>query len=71
MDETQPLLSPSLSRTFSRTLSVGFIPEVRRNSVCNNLIAFDPNGDDDNPMEWPKSYRWGVICLLAFMAFTV
>ncbi|TAQ84242.1 hypothetical protein B7494_g7443 [Chlorociboria aeruginascens] len=61
----------TLSRTISKALSNGFAPEAQRDSVCNNLITFDPDGDPDNPVEWPNSYRWGVILLLAFMAFTV
>lgn len=71
MEETDPLLSSPLSRRFSRALSIGFIPRAQRDSVCNNLVAFNPYGDADNPMEWPKSYKWGIISLLAFMAFTV
>ncbi|KAF2418676.1 MFS general substrate transporter [Tothia fuscella] len=61
MDETQPLL-----RRFSR-------PEDgdSREAVLNGLLRFDSKGDEDNPMEWSNSYKWGVILLLAFMAFSV
>ena len=37
----------------------------------HRLIDFDPEGDPDNPYEWPNSYKQGVTWLLAFMAFTV
>ena len=34
-------------------------------------VDFDPDGDPENPQEWPRLYKWGIILLLAFMAFTV
>ncbi|KXJ89765.1 putative major facilitator superfamily transporter [Microdochium bolleyi] len=67
MDETAPLL-PEETRAF----------EARRHSieaasVANNkdLVYFDPDGDDENPMDWPAPYKWGIVALLASMAFTV
>jgi hypothetical protein len=57
MAETQPLL--------------GHIEEQQR---CNSdlpLVDFDPNGDPENPLEWSKAYKMGVVSLLGFMAFTV
>lgn len=32
---------------------------------------FDPNDDQDDPRQWPMAYRWGLVSLLALMAFTV
>lgn len=32
---------------------------------------FDPLGDVDNPLEWPIALKWGIVTLLALMAFTV
>lgn len=32
---------------------------------------FDPLGDVDNPLEWPTALKWGIVTLLALMAFTV
>ena len=56
MDESQPLL--------------GQINEAHPTN--RNLLAdFDPNGDPDNPMEWPKAYKTGVVFLLALLSFTV
>jgi hypothetical protein len=57
MDESQPLL-----RQISRP---------RQPSVINPSVEFDPNGDPENPLEWPKGYKIGVVSLLALMAFTV
>jgi hypothetical protein len=62
MDETQPLLSTTQSHRY------GDEPQLE---AVLDITAFNPDGDADNPLEWPKSYRWGVILLLAFMAFTV
>jgi hypothetical protein len=57
MDETQPLL--------------GHAFEQESHSVDRPLVEFDPNGDPENPQDWPNAYKWGIILLLAFMAFTV
>lgn len=35
------------------------------------VLDFDPNGDDDNPREWPTAFKWSITLLLACMAFTV
>jgi hypothetical protein len=58
MDESQPLL---------RQIST----EPRRPSVNDPRVEFDPSGDLDNPLEWPKIYKMGIVSLLALMAFTV
>ena len=60
-DETQPLLGG---------------PEATENPVLKpvdrtDIVDFDPNGDPENPRDWPKTYKWGIVSLLAFMAFTV
>jgi MFS family permease len=34
-------------------------------------VDFDRNGDPENPLDWPGSYKWGVVALLSFMGFTV
>ena len=57
MDETQSLL--------------GHVDEHQHRTAVQSLIDFDPNGDPDNPMDWPKTYKLGVVTLLAVMAFTV
>ncbi|KAK5685203.1 hypothetical protein LTS10_003280 [Elasticomyces elasticus] len=60
MDETQPLLP-------ERTNGHGTLTK----STSSSLLDFDPNGDTDNPQEWKTSYKWGIVMLQAFMAFTV
>lgn len=35
------------------------------------IVEFDKKGDPDNPQEWPTLYRWGIVGLLMFTAFTV
>jgi hypothetical protein len=57
MAETQPLL--------------GHIEEHQRCISDLPLVDFDPNGDSENPMEWSKGYKLGVVSLLSFMAFMV
>ena len=56
MDESQPLL--------------GDLDEPQYHTA-NPLVDFDPNGDPDNPIEWPKGYKMGVVCLLALLSGTV
>lgn len=62
MDETQPLLAV-VSQPINTT--------EQDNESFDHRIDFNPNGDPENPLEWPKAYRNGVILLLAFMSFTV
>ncbi|CAN8101015.1 unnamed protein product [Discula destructiva] len=61
MDETTPLLR------------VPSIPDADRQGdvPSKDLVDFDANGDPENPMDWPTSYKWGIVALLAAMAFTV
>jgi hypothetical protein len=61
MDETQPLL-PEIIPTA--------IPELDQNTD-KNLVGFDPEGDADNPVDWPAAYKWGIVALLALTSFTV
>jgi hypothetical protein len=64
MDETQPLLSST------STLN-NHVSDPDHDAVYDKVVDFNPEGDPDNPMEWPQPYKRGVIMLLAFMAFTV
>ncbi|KAK6212570.1 hypothetical protein LQW54_005155 [Pestalotiopsis sp. IQ-011] len=62
MDETQPLLPAEAARA----------PGLERDQpVDKNLVTFDPEGDAENPLDWPSTYKWSIVGLLAFMAFTV
>ncbi|KAM0269414.1 hypothetical protein ACHAQH_009762 [Verticillium albo-atrum] len=61
MAETQPLLGPPA--------------EPRDPLACLDdpkpELDFDPEGDSDNPREWPTPFKWTIVALLACMAFTV
>lgn len=61
MDETQPLLPPAGEAGSAQ----------REHELDPTVVTFDPKGDPDNPLDWPVAYRWGIVGLLAFMAFTV
>lgn len=61
VDEAQPLLGNETLR----------YDGANGKSDQADVVDFDPNGDEDNPMDWPTSYKWGIVALLAFMAFTV
>ncbi|KAJ4525166.1 hypothetical protein HRR83_000837 [Exophiala dermatitidis] len=64
--ETQPLLGgPDLQREDTDHQP---LPATQDAVV---VVAFDPDGDEDNPQDWPAAYKWGIVALLAFMAFTV
>ena len=59
MDETRPLLSDGTEDFYYE------------NDGKHKILEFDPRGDPSNPLDWPKNFRWSVVLLLAFMAFTV
>ena len=62
MDETVPLLlSHDLESPLQRVES----------KDDDYIIDFDPAFDAENPLDWPRAYKWAVVALLAFMAFTV
>ncbi|EXJ82516.1 hypothetical protein A1O3_06329 [Capronia epimyces CBS 606.96] len=62
-DETQPLLRrPSADEDADNK------PSSPDDVV---IVDFDPAGDEENPLDWPAAYKWGIVALLAFMAFTV
>ncbi|KAH8654017.1 major facilitator superfamily domain-containing protein [Tricladium varicosporioides] len=56
-------MSPLLACTSER--QYGGVGQVK------SLVDFHPDGDPDNPMDWSKTYRMGIVTLLSFMAFTV
>ncbi|KAI1371665.1 MFS general substrate transporter [Hypoxylon crocopeplum] len=61
MDETQPLLQ-----------DVHLVYDERQEDTASkDIVDFNPDGDAENPMEWPRAYKWGIVALLALMAFTV
>ncbi|KAI0541533.1 MFS transporter [Xylaria digitata] len=61
MDETQPLLA-----------DVHLVDTERCDEVSHkDIVDFNVDGDVENPMEWPAAYKWSIVFLLSFMAFTV
>lgn len=36
-----------------------------------SIVDFDPNGDSEDPRQWPTPFKWAMVLLLASMAFTV
>ena len=61
MDETQPLLQDA---------HLVYV-EREDDPSAKDIVDFNPDGDAENPMEWPQAYKWGIVALLSFMAFTV
>ncbi|KAK8029782.1 major facilitator superfamily transporter [Apiospora rasikravindrae] len=60
MDETNPLLPDTTAERVRQ------IEDAR-----DDIVDFDPSGDAENPVEWAPGYKWAIVGLLAFMAFTV
>lgn len=61
MDETEPLLA-----------DVHLIDTERCDEVSRkDIVDFNVDGDTENPLEWPAVYKWGIVLLLSFLAFTV
>ncbi|KAL6364252.1 hypothetical protein LRP88_02169 [Fusarium phalaenopsidis] len=59
-DETTPLL-------------VG-VDRVRRDPLNKDslgTIEFDPDGDPDNPLDWPAPLKWRIVAMLALTSFMV
>lgn len=61
MDETQPLLQDA---------HLVFNERPDQASI-KDIVDFHPDGDEENPLEWPQVYKWAIVALLALMAFTV
>ena len=53
MDERQPLLDASNTQH-----------NDDQDPVKQNIVEFNPDGDDDNPRDWTKRYRWCIVLLL-------
>lgn len=67
MDETTPLLPDAATAIPTPTTL-----DDHHHAIPNkDIVDFDPNGDPENPMDWPAPYKWGIVTLLAAMAFTV
>lgn len=81
--ETQPLLqdvspssgagSPSPSPTLVAAAlgECGDFNDDEGITSVDPSLGFHPSGDPDNPRDWPDAFKWGIVMLLAAMAFTV
>lgn len=74
--ESQPLLgrndnvnTPLTGHCYTETDADATTPATA--SPGDHDFDFDPLGDVDNPLEWPIALKWGIVTLLALMAFTV
>ncbi len=64
MDETLPLLE--------QQRSVASTPQVLSDDLSKrDIVDFNPDGDDENPLDWPQRYKWGIVLLLALTHFTM
>ncbi|OAA57434.1 Major facilitator superfamily domain, general substrate transporter [Niveomyces insectorum RCEF 264] len=70
-DETQPLLAGGRrAGPVSAGTDTGVDVEA---GLRTTTVEDDTNNDDtlDDPRAWPSAYKWGLVLLLALMAFTV
>ncbi|KAK4131587.1 MFS general substrate transporter [Trichocladium antarcticum] len=64
-DETQPLLRTDRNKGPPHDVADPADP------ADTIIVDFDPRGDAENPLEWPTPFKWTIVSMLAFMAFTV
>jgi hypothetical protein len=76
-DDTQPLLRSVTNEGHQVYTDPDPAPALQDGTTNTNLavgttiVDFDPNGDAENPLEWPTPFKWAVVSMLAVMAFTV
>lgn len=68
MTETEPLLRSTAAEQYGE--AVGAVAHQVEDHV-DSALNFDPDGDDDNPLEWSSTYKWLIVSLLGLNAFTV
>ncbi|KAL2158175.1 hypothetical protein VTH06DRAFT_4743 [Thermothelomyces fergusii] len=73
-DDTQPLLR-SVTNEGHQAYTNPVVPQQEEDGTANIadtiIVDFEPSGDAENPLEWPTSFKWVVVGMLASMAFTV
>ncbi len=70
-DERQPLLSANSKLACVKPRSL-IVHDPRKPAEVGDFHCdFDPNGDPENPEEWPGTFKWMITSLLVFMAFNV
>ncbi|SPQ26214.1 5f8ae36b-3033-4962-92d2-03b9cc23ed14 [Thermothielavioides terrestris] len=70
-DDTQPLLGPFTGQRQQGYSAPTAGPGDAADAAETIVVDFDADGDAENPLEWPTPFKWGVVSLLACMAFTV
>ena len=63
-DERTPLLAAAVASTDNAI-------ERTASKDDPNVVDFLPSPDPENPLDWPKAYKWALVTLLAFNAFCV
>lgn len=58
IEEQQPLLRP-------------IVGDAEADTKYDEVILDFEAGDPENPREWDSKFKWLIVLLLAFMAFTV
>jgi hypothetical protein len=72
-DDTQPLLR-SITNEGQQVYATNAATPLLRNGADiaeTTIVDFDPDGDAENPLDWPAPFKWAVVSMLALMAFTV
>lgn len=71
LDETSPLLRVENDLIHDEQILNGTCKKDANRNPSRNIVDFDPDGDDENPLDWEPAYKWSMVFLIAFMAFTV
>lgn len=72
MDEAQPLLRSITNEGQQVYTNPPLLQDDSSDGAgTTTIVDFDPRGDPENPLEWPTPFKWTVVSMLAFMAFTV
>ncbi|KAF1833932.1 MFS multidrug transporter-like protein [Decorospora gaudefroyi] len=70
-DEEQPLLRILSSEREDVDVDVATQTNtIKEDDVGSQLLDFEPF-DAEDPRNWPRGFKWGIVLLLALMAFTV
>lgn len=70
-DDTQPLLRSVTNEGHQVYTAPSSVQRDGTGDAETTIVDFDPNGDAENPLEWPAPFKWAVVSMLAMMAFTV
>jgi MFS family permease len=70
-DDAQPLLRSVTNEGHQVYTDPAPVPQDGADTTETTIVDFNPNGDAENPLEWPTPFKWAVVSMLAMMAFTV